>query len=54
MITSDTRTEYFGLSTDSKPTNAHNGDKYTEINTGKTFLYDEAGAQWVEYSGGEA
>ena len=40
--------EYYGLSTDTKPTEARNGDKFTEINTGKTFLYDETGEEWDE------
>ena len=42
------QTEYYGLSGDSKPTGVRNGDKFVEINTGKTFLYNETGAAWVE------
>jgi len=42
------QTEYYGLSGDSKPSGVRNGDKFVEINTGKTFLYNETGAAWVE------
>lgn len=42
-------TEYFGLKDGSKPTSARNGDKFTEIDTGKIYLYDEEGAQWVQF-----
>lgn len=38
-----------GLSTDSKPTaNVANGSVFIEMNTGKVFMFDEAGVQWVE------
>ena len=44
--------EYFGLSTDTKPTGTGlNGSFFYEINTGKLFIYDEdgdAGSEWVE------
>ncbi len=41
--------EYDGLSDDDKSTiEAHNGDKFYEINTGKTYKYNEASGEWVE------
>lgn len=48
----------FGLSTDTKPTTTINdlkvvnGSEFTEIDTGKTFLFEEEGSSWKEYSGG--
>lgn len=45
----DRYAEYAGLSTDNKSTiKAYNGDEFYEINTGKTYKYDEDGAKWVE------
>ena len=53
MVTANNlTTTYNGLSTDQKPLNGRNGDKFIEINTGKTYLYDEAGSQWTEVSSG--
>ena len=41
--------EYDGLSDDDKSTiEAYNGDKFYEINTGKTYKYNEASGEWVE------
>lgn len=41
--------EYDGLSTDSKATiDAHNGDKFYEIDTGKVYRYNEVSAEWIE------
>lgn len=37
------------LSTDSKPTDwVANGSQCIEMNTGKIFLFNEAGSAWVE------
>ena len=45
--------DIFCNSTDTKPTaNLVNGSKLTEVDTGKTYLYDEGGSEWVEYSAG--
>ena len=45
--------DIFCNSTDTKPTaNLVNGSKLTEVDTGKTFLYDEANTEWVEYAEG--
>ncbi len=41
-----------GLSTDSKPTDVANGTAFVEINTGKKFLFNEAGSAWVEQPAG--
>jgi hypothetical protein len=44
--------EYFGLSTDTKPTDGIvTGSKFTEVDTGKVYLFDEeadADKAWVE------
>lgn len=40
--------EYRGLSTDAKPVGAINGSAYIEIDTGKVYLFDAAGATWNE------
>ena len=40
-------TEYYGLSTDTKPTeNVGNADLFMEIDTGDVFLFDADGNQW--------
>lgn len=39
--------EAFGLSTDTKPTNAATGSKFTEVDTGKIYLFDSE-SDWVE------
>lgn len=45
--------EIFCNSTDTKPTSGlANGSKLTEVDTGKTYLFDEVNAEWNEYSGG--
>ena len=39
------------LSTDSKPTDGiANGSLVIEMNTGKIFMFNEAGSAWVELS----
>jgi len=49
MVTVDNlTTTYNGLSTDQKPNFVHNGDKYRELDTGKTYIYNETGSEWVE------
>lgn len=46
--------EFFGLSTDNKPTNKFNGIKVTngsvfvEIDTKKVFIFDEENHTWFE------
>lgn len=49
--------EFRGLSTDEKPTtaggkNIDNGSMFIEIDTGKIYLFDKSGSQWVEMIGG--
>lgn len=47
---------YFGKSTDSKPSGVLIGRKFKEIDTSKTYHYDAAGDEWLEWveaSGGE-
>ena len=40
--------EFFGLSTDTKPTNAKDADIFYEKDTRKVFLFDEDGRSWLE------
>lgn len=41
--------EYDGLSTDDKSTiDAYNGDKFYEIDTSKTYRYNETSKEWIE------
>jgi hypothetical protein len=40
--------DLYGLSTDTKPVNVANGSSFTEIDTGKKFLFDYEGQQWYE------
>lgn len=43
--------EYCGLSTDDKSTiSANNDDKFYEIDTSKTYIYDEQTDSWIEQS----
>ena len=46
--------EMFGLSTDEKPkTGLITGCKFTEVNTGDVYLYDETGnGTWTKVSAG--
>ena len=51
MFTEDDRyVEYFGLSTDTKPTSDEiiTGSKFTEVDTGDVYLYDEIGKNWAK------
>lgn len=43
---------FFGLSTDTKPTDCPNGSKFYEINTGKQYLFDKENVFWREFSSG--
>ena len=40
--------EFFGLSTDTKPTNAKDADIFYEKDTQKVFLFDEDNQTWLE------
>ncbi|MBR2681604.1 MAG: hypothetical protein IKE23_12830 [Exiguobacterium sp.] len=46
--------ELFGLSTDSKPTSGIvTGSKFTEVNTGDEYLFDETGnGTWTKVKAG--
>lgn len=50
MITVNNLTDkYYGLSTDTKPTdNVRNGSTFFEIDTSKSYVYDEQNKQWIE------
>ena len=39
----------YGLSTDSKPTNASNGASFVEMDTGKLYFFDAASKTWLEW-----
>ena len=43
--------ELTGLSTDDKPTGFATGSIFIEVDTGKSYFYDEAGVQWIEAGG---
>lgn len=48
-FTSERYAEYCGLSDDDKTTiDANNADEFYEINTGKTYKYNETSDEWVE------
>lgn len=38
----------YGLSTDTKPTTAKNGDVFFEMDTSKAYMYNEASTTWTE------
>ena len=40
--------EYYGKSTDAKPVDAANADRFIEMDTGKVFLFDEDSETWLE------
>ncbi len=40
--------EYYGLSTDAKPTEIANGSVFFEMDTSKVYLYDAENAEWRE------
>ena len=42
--------EFRGLSTDTKPTNVGNGCLFIELDTGKLFLFNKDGGEWVEFN----
>lgn len=45
----DAQKEIYCLSTDTKPDDMPNGSICVEMDTGKLYLYDEEGTQWVEF-----
>lgn len=42
------QTECVGLSTDTKPNNLTNGAIFYEMDTKKTYMYDEENHRWLE------
>ena len=46
--------ELAGLSTDTKPTGFATGSLFLEVDTSKSYLYDEEGAEWYEVGGGSS
>ena len=48
--------EFFGLSDDTKPTglNIITGSKFTEVDTGDVYLFDEVGKSWAKVQAGPA
>lgn len=42
--------EFRGLSTDVKPSGKINGSKFYELDTGKTYWYNEDSGSWIEES----
>ena len=54
MFSEDDRySEMFGLSTDTKPTDGLiTGSKFTEVDTGDVYLFDEESDTWTKVSAG--
>lgn len=48
MITVEDGKTYYGLSTDTKPTDVENSAVFYEMNTGKLFMFNAATGQWIE------
>lgn len=46
--------EFFGLSTDDKPTGLKiiTGSKFTEVDTGDVYMFDEVGKTWAKVQAG--
>ena len=44
-------TEYYGLSTDTKPSEVPNGSTFLEMNTGNVYIYDAANGAWLSLTG---
>ena len=42
---------FYGLSTDSKPTDCGNGSAFVEMDTGKVYFFNAAAGTWVEFGG---
>lgn len=53
MVTLNTiyKNKYTGLSTDDKPIDIKNGDEFFEIDTSKTYIFDEQSKEWIEIIG---
>lgn len=49
MITADTIQTFYGLSADTKPTNANNGSLFIEIDTGNVYSFDAENEEWEEW-----
>lgn len=47
-VTMNTGWDLRGLSTDQKPTDCPNGSTFLEMNTGKVFVFNKTGNQWIE------
>ena len=41
---------FFGISTDTKPSEVSNGSCFVEIDTSKVYFYNAEGDSWVEWS----
>jgi len=39
---------YVGLSSDTKPTDCGNGSTFYEMDTKKSFIYDETNKKWLD------
>ena len=52
MSTDKPYIEAAGLASDSKPTGCVTGSKFTEVDTGKEFLYDEESMTWTAINSG--
>ena len=48
MWTQNGSNTFYGLSTDTKPETADNGQRFVEMDTGKVYLYDAENQIWRE------
>lgn len=46
--TVDRTSSFSGRSIDVKPLNVKNGSEYLEIDTGRTYVFDEENKKWIE------
>lgn len=42
------RADCIGLSSDTKPEDAKNGDMFLEMDTGNLYAYDEENHEWIQ------
>lgn len=40
---------FYGLSTDTKPSNCGNGSSFIEMNTSKIYFFDATSGDWLEW-----
>lgn len=46
LVNDPPRCQYYGLSTDTKPTTATNGSAFIEMDTAKLYFFDADNSEW--------